>query len=741
MKASIVLGVIAALLLGYILIFERGTVGTRELETRQGSVLPQLIRDRVNKLEVQRKGATLVLERNLEGIDEEALWKVKAPYQAEADQDAVDTLIGDLEWLHPKRTLRDVNAEDQKKFGVTAPRYRAWFTVGPQRLAIRVGNETPQHDGVYVSTDEPGTVYVVGKDFADALAQPAEHYHTKTLHEGVLVTTARKVQARDAAGLRVATRDRDGLWRIAEPSASKDMLAASAEITSLIEATDQLKATRYVTSEKGVLARYGLEPAQLDMSIEKRGKIDMKNTGDEGANVLAVRVRAGAPCEGQPTERYVTVGDNGIVFCAQSADLDKLKLPEERLRETRMLPIAPRDVKGIRLARGDRSLALDRVGGIPQAGEAEPWSYEQKRGHKVLAKGTVRQGSIDDLLEALRTAVALPDAVATGSAQGAGFTATFLRNDKKPDLVFHIALRGLDEALVQRQGEPQPLAFAPAAVELLDPSIAPFKPLGVLALNEADLRLLEIVRGGATERAERADAGAPFAVSKPIDVEADRIATSDVVRLLSGLQAVRFVADSAEPVHGLDAPIAIVRAHYAARGEAKAQDVVLRLGAATEGGYFARLDSDPAVFVVSTQIADLLKAPLASRTLLATPLESIAAVDVAQGGRKLRVQRAGEGFEVAGNAADKRTDAAQALAKAVATLRAITVVSYGEPAADQGFKAPFATVRVERTAGEPVELLLGAQVPTGDRYARRRDLAATLLLPASAADALLAALP
>lgn len=425
MKTSIVLGVIAALLLGFIVIFERGTLGTREVENRKGQVLPELIRDKVVKLEVQRKGTTTVIERDPEGIDEEALWKVKAPYQAEADQDSVDTLLGDLEWLYPKRTLRDVSAEDQKKFGLSAPRFRAWFTVGSQRIGLAVGNETPQHDGIYVSASEPGTVFVVGKDFAESLGQPAEHYHSKTLHDGVLVATSRKIEVRDAAGLRVATRDKDGLWKISEPATSRGMLAASAEITTLIEATDELKATRFISGDRAALARYGLEPAQLEVSIYKRNKIDLKNTGDEGGISLAVRVRAGAPCEGQPTERYVTVGDGGLVFCAQSADLDKLKLPEERLRETRLLPIDPRDVKAIRLARGDRSLALARIGGIPQAGEAEPWSFEQKRGESVLAKGTVREGSIDDLLDALRAAVALPDAAATGTAQGGGFTATF----------------------------------------------------------------------------------------------------------------------------------------------------------------------------------------------------------------------------------------------------------------------------------------------------------------------------
>jgi len=129
MKVSIVLGIVALLLLGYILVFERGSLGTRELEARQGSALPQLIRDRVVKLEVQHKGVTTVLERKLDGTDEEALWHVTAPYQAEADSDAVDTLMGDLEWLHPKRTLRDVSAEDLERFGLTKPRYRAWLTL------------------------------------------------------------------------------------------------------------------------------------------------------------------------------------------------------------------------------------------------------------------------------------------------------------------------------------------------------------------------------------------------------------------------------------------------------------------------------------------------------------------------------------------------------------------------------------------------------------------------------------
>jgi hypothetical protein len=725
MKATIVLGVIALLLFGYIVLFDRGSLGTRDLEARQGSVLPELVRDRIVKLELQHKGVTTVLERNPEAeTDEEQLWRVTAPYQAAADQDAVDTVMGDLEWLHPKRTLRGVSTEDLKRFGLTAPRYRAWFTVGKERLGVRVGTETPQHDGVYVAASEPNTVFIVGKDFAEALAQPAEHYHTKTLHEGVLTSTARRVEVRDAAGTRMVKRAPDALWMVVEPSASKDMLAATAEISALIEAADQLKATRYVSSDKSALARYGLAPAQLEVAIHKRSKIDLEGKGNEGPELLALRVRAGAPCEGQPTERYVTVGDAGVVFCAQNADLDNLKLPGDKLIETKLLPIDPRDLHGARITRGDRSLLLERVGGIPQPGAPEPWRYEQKRGDKIVAQGSARDGSIDDYFSALRAAESVKDASASGSAKGANFTATFLRDQSKPELVLHVAVRGLEEALVQRQAEPHSLVFPAAAVELLDPSAAPFKPLELLQHNEANLRSLELTRGGATERVERTDAGAPFTVKAPIELEADRIALADVARLFSTLQAVRFVADAAEPVHGLSTPAVEVRASYAAQGEdGKPASSLLRIGAATEGGYFAQLEADPSVFVVSAQLAELLKAPLASRTLLATPLDRIAGIEVTHGGRSTRVEGASD------------------LAQKVATLRAVSAVSYGAPTADQGFKAPFATLRVERTSGEAaLELLIGAQAPTGDRYARRRDVDVTLLVPANAVEALLAPL-
>ena len=91
MRTSIVLALIAAALLGYILVFERGSVSTREREERKGSALPEFVRARVSKLEIQRKGATTVVSRDLaaEVDDDAALWQVQTPYHAKADQEAL----------------------------------------------------------------------------------------------------------------------------------------------------------------------------------------------------------------------------------------------------------------------------------------------------------------------------------------------------------------------------------------------------------------------------------------------------------------------------------------------------------------------------------------------------------------------------------------------------------------------------------------------------------------------------
>lgn len=728
MRASILLGVIAALLLGYILIFERGSLSTRELDQRAGSVLPELVRAKVSRIEIQRNNLTTVLARDLDSTEEAGLWHVEAPYKAEADPDAIDTLLGDLEWLHGARTLGGMKAEDRKRFGLHAPRARLWFTVGSTRVPIRLGSETPQGDGVYVETNAKDKVFVVGKDFAESLAQPAEHFHTKVLHEGVLVSTAKRLSVRDADGERVAKARSDGMWSV---EGAGGLFASTTAIGNFIDALDALRASRFITTSTKELARYGLEPAQREITLIKR-QISM---GTDSAakkslpDVLALRLRIGAACEGHTGEHYVTAGEGGSTFCALDADLDKLKLPLAELEEKHLLPIQPDGITALTIARDGTSLVLTR--------SDETWTYEQKRGDKTLAKGTAREGSAQDFLEALHSAEAADVSARSQLSQTANATTlTVARGTTKPALTIKVALDGMN-AIVQRGDEPHPLGFAAETLELVEPSTARFRAPALLSLAESSLTQLEITRGSEVERIERATPGAPLNVTAPLKADADRIAASDVARLLTGLTALRFAADEVKPEHGLSAPVARVHAQLAKHGDQAARSLDLRIGALTEGGRYATLEGERGVFVISAQLADLLTAPLLSRTLLATPLENIVAIEVRQGARKVRVQRNGETFELA-DASPATNAVAGQCAQAVATLRAQTVVSYGPAPRTQS--ASFAELEVEQRDGTRTKLVLGAEAENGLRHARRADLDADFLLPASAVSALLAPL-
>ena len=146
------------------------------------------------------------------------------------------------------------------------------------------------------------------------------------------------------------------------------------------------------------------------------------------------------------------------------------------------------------------------------------------------------------------------------------------------------------------------------------------------------------------------------------------------------------------------------------------------------------------MFVASSRLCDLASFPLVSRTLLATPLEQLRSAEIEQGlaasGSKARAA-----LSTPPPARRSSGDAAQALAQAIATLRASQTVAYGAPTAEQGFKQPAARIAItgagpQGQAGYSIEL--GAEI-AGGRYARRSDQPITFVFPKEQIGRLLAA--
>ena len=753
-RTSIVLGILALLLGGYIFFIERGSLSTGELEKRKGSALPELVRDRVERLEIQRKGVTMVLARTLstkaaddmsaaDEEDEAALWRVEAPYQARADQGAVDTLLGELEWLDGRRNLGPVKGEDMKRFGFDKPRIRVAFTVGKVRARLVIGKDSPRGDGVYVMTGNPAQAYLAGKDLPEAFSHEPGHYHHRELHDGLLLTTARRLTIRDAHGERGASKRADGLWAMLAPG---DGLASDPIVSELVTALDQLHTQRFVAGNVKDFARYGLQTPRTRIELVKTKFIGEPSAASKAAGAKPAKgeepeetftLSIGAPCEGHAGESYVRVASNSDVSCASDADLAKLDKSREQLREARLLPVDEDEVKTIGVQQRGVRLTLS-------ADDAGTWSYAVQGGGVPKLEGKARDGAVSDWLKALSAATATRfDVPPPAELTGAGAIALEVgRGKDKPAFQLKAALTGTD-LLVRRADEPQALALAGNAAALLAPQAARFRPLKVLDLSQPSLRAIEVTRGGKHERVTRAERAVSWNVVAPVAVAADNVAADELARMLCGLEAARFDGDVATPAHGLATPAAVVTLELAGTGSA-VQRTVIEVGAETEGGRFAQVRGHPGVFVLAGRTANLLLNPLASPNLLSTPLERLHSVAIVRAGKRVEITRTASGF-AASAGSTLSAEAARSLAETIATVHAMRALDYGPPAVETGLQRPALTLEIaaegEGGAIQRHTLALGEDAGEGTRYARRSDVPVVFVLPKGSADRLLAAAP
>jgi hypothetical protein len=173
-----------------------------------------------------------------------------------------------------------------------------------------------------------------------------------------------------------------------------------------------------------------------------------------------------------------------------------------------------------------------------------------------------------------------------------------------------------------------------------------------------------------------------------------------------------------------------------------ARTLEVALGAPAGSGSFARLSSDPAVFVAPRRLEAAADRWMIERTALLVDVERMTRVTLAaEGGKRLVLEQSGGGaLRVVGAPADAAATArAAAVRDALGDLVADGAVSVGAPVKGQGFEAPALVVDVELGAAR-IELRFGASGSFhGSRgfYARRAGVAATFAVPGERVQALI----
>jgi hypothetical protein len=762
-RTTIALAVISVALFAFIVFVEQHTLSSGELAARRGQLIQTFVRDRVTKLVLERDeadGGRIVLERHREDDDELGEWQLTAPVAWPADPDATDSLLGALEWARPRRTLEGVTAEDRARFGLDEPRLRASFTVADREIPIAVGGEDPQGGGSYVALDDPSVAYVVGADVVEALEHDAEHFRDHELF--TRIGTSR------AAKLRIA---REGAAIVVERRGERFVLTAPIEghagdgaVRNLLRVLSDLRATRFVEDAPEDDARFGLREPALTIALDVPGGPGVREAmallhigrvreprrpsgegevGDEAPVSIALSV--GSACADHAEERYARLGEGPVVCIAESALEAFFSADADELREPRLFTMSDEALTRL-LVEGRTRLEVTRADErftLTSGGEERP----------------VDDQALADLLRDLRSvrAVAyLPADDATLRAHGLANpaqTITLEPDEGDPEVVTIGA--ATSAGLFARRGdEAVVVELPPEAGEVLDISSLDLRPKRLIDEDLDEATKLVVTRGRVVEELERS--GAEWRVTSPVEMPADLGASRDALRAVAGLEAIRYVAEAPLPAHGLTAPRFVVDVRFErsedegddghdheheGEGEggeagdeerAEIREHAIRVGASTEGGAFAQLDDDRAVFIVPESLVAAIERPLVSRDALATELDEIARVVVERAGARVELLKTDAGYTTAdgGPADGART---RALMDAIATLRADEVVAYGAPPAAAGFATPRARITITRpdTAPEPhaYTVLVGATADGARVHVKPADADVVFLVP------------
>ena len=561
MSKRFVLGLLglALALIAYIALFERDSLSSKELDERKGRVLSTFVRDHLTQLSLTRDGKGLVLARKLDDDGTFSPWKLTSPLSAEADQDSVDRLLGELEWLSARRILEHVKSTELEQFGLAKPRFRVGYRASNEDYAFNVGGGDATGDNYYLAYSGEDTVYVVPKTVVEALDHDLGHFRAKEFLGDITSAWAERLTLSSGAQQPVVLQKESERWHVL--SAPKSF-ADARRVKELIDKLDGLRAVRFLDGEAMSAAQKDLANAQHTVQLRVVPDVHRE---DKTPQLFVLRL--GGDCAGHDGERYAQSGERGDPVCVRAEDVARFAASAEELRLARLYEPEPSEIESLELSAGDQHWKLKRDG--------EKWQAE--------GLPAPDREAVEAWLRDLHDSKAL------------GFVSTKLSAPRltlkvsratPPEELVSVEVTDGKELLVQRAGEAVALRFPASLWERLRPFPGRFAPLSLWPGKQPSQVVALSARAEGKARKLVLDEQA-FRVRKGAPPVADAERVRDLVRALIRESAISSISDQARAEQGLDNAWAGVT--FSLSGDAGAP-ATLELGAKSERGLFARVD-------------------------------------------------------------------------------------------------------------------------------------------------------
>jgi hypothetical protein len=565
----------------------------------------------VDALEIDRAGEKITLKQD------HGAWKLLTPSPADADGIKAGQLAGSLSRLEAAEFINDNPKPDEleKVYGLDKPALQATIKfndAAKPAQKVLLGKQRENHFDYYAKLDGAPGVFVVRREFHDALDQGALTYRPLQLWQ---------MPANEIAAIRVRkegqeeyTLKRDGKdWKITGPF---DATALAALAQPVADELAGPRCQRFEISAATDLQAYGLEKPYLRLTLVPVAKPDAKEPALERTLLIGKPDDKGGRFAklGDDKEKAVFVVAQPLVAATDRAALD--------LIDRHLISIPPATLLGLE-SKGGEALKLEKKDdGAWHVVESPAGAYladaaMAATATRVWANLGAKQfaafGPKADLSNFGLDKPALSLTVTTQPPEVDGK----MPEPQKHTLALGKTVEGNTGDRYARLDDYPGVAVLPAPVVAeLTRTYLDFVNHHVLELDPAKVTALMLRHGPDQIEIAKNDEG--WQLVKPAALKADDETAQGLVEQLSNLRTARVAAYPVKDVKafGLDAPAAEITLR-AAGADAKSTDRILKIGKLTDdanGDRFAFVEGGQTVFVLPGALANrLLAAPVAFR--------------------------------------------------------------------------------------------------------------------------------
>jgi hypothetical protein len=229
------------------------------------NVLPGLQPSAVTSLQVIPAGAL-----EISAVRTNNSWLLTKPVAYPAQPAAIEALLAALQKLVPATRISAGELREHHNasadFGFDAPQTSLVIEAGDQRWQLQVGNRTAPGDQVFLRVVGTDSAFVADADWLKFLPHSAGDWRSTALVaadgndcDGIVLTNGAKV-------IELRRDPTNHLWRMLHPLQAR---ADSDRITDALQQLQMAQIARFVTDEAVDLTVFGLQPAELDVWLNR----------------------------------------------------------------------------------------------------------------------------------------------------------------------------------------------------------------------------------------------------------------------------------------------------------------------------------------------------------------------------------------------------------------------------------------------------------------------------------------